>query len=110
MTQVKLASSLPDGDANGLTAVHQKLCDAPHEMHVVVALVDCKRITTETDTGELVPTGRVRRIEVITKPADGKRLIQLVRRAYEERTGQTVLPLDMEDELSAIFGDSDDAA
>lgn len=107
MTQVKLASSLPEGDANGLVAVHQKLCDAPHEMHVVVALLDCKRITTETDTGELVPTGRVRRIEVITEAQDGKRLVQLVRRAYEARTGQTVLPLDMEDELSALFGDDD---
>lgn len=39
----KLASSLPGGDANGLVAIARQLIDTPHEVHVVVGLVDCKR-------------------------------------------------------------------
>lgn len=108
MTTAKLASTLPEGDSNGLLAIVDELIGQPHDMHVVIALVDCKRTTTDCDTGEVVPTARVRRIEAITAPEDGKRLINLLRRAYEQRTGQAVLPLDLEDELRSVFGDEVD--
>ncbi|MBI1758000.1 MAG: hypothetical protein HYR62_02010 [Actinobacteria bacterium] len=104
MPTAKLASGLPSGDANGLLAIVEHLIGAPHDLHVVVALVDCKRTTTDNDTGEVVPTARVRRIEVISDPTDGQRLISLLRRAYETRTGKAVLPLALEDELRAVFG------
>ena len=39
----KLASSLPGGDANGLTAIARQLIDTPHNVHVVIGLVDCSR-------------------------------------------------------------------
>lgn len=105
MPDVKLASSTPDGENNGLLALHGELVDAPNDMHVVVALVDCKRTTIDNDSGEVVPTARVRRIEPISDPDDGKRLIRLLRRAYETRTGKAVLPLGLEDDLRAVFGD-----
>ena len=103
MPTVKLASALPKGSSNGLSVLHQSLIDAPNRVHVVVALIDCKSTTLENDTGEVTPTGRIRRIEVVTEPDDMKRLLTLVRRAFEIRTGQTVLPLDLEDDLGAIF-------
>lgn len=102
----KLASSLPGGDANGLTAIARALIDSPHEVHVVVALVDCKRITTDNDTGEIVPTARIRRIEVIGE-TDRDLAARMMRRALEVRTGKTVLPFDLEEDLRAAFGSID---
>lgn len=61
----KLAATLPGGDANGLVAIARALIDSPHEIHVAVVLVDCKKTTTDNDSGEVVPTARVRRIEVL---------------------------------------------
>lgn len=98
----KIASTLPGGDANGLVALARDLIDAPHNVHVVIALVDCKKITTDNDTGEIVPTARIRRIEAIgveDKPLANK----MLRRALERRTGKTVLPFDLEEDLRAAF-------
>lgn len=103
MTAVKLASALPKGSSNGLGLLHRSLIDEPNRVHVVVALLDCKSTNVDNDTGEITPTGRIRRIEVVTDAEDMKRLLTLVRRAFEIRTGQTVLPLDIEDDLSSIF-------
>ncbi len=102
----KLASNLPGGDANGLTAIARQLIDAPHDVHVVVALVDCKKTTTDNDSGEIIPTARVRRIEVIDD--QDKDLAQkMLRRALERRTGKAVLPFDLEEDLRAAFGNVD---
>ena len=54
----KLASALPKGEANGLNALSRKLTDEPEAVHVVIALVDCKSITTDVDTGDVEPTAR----------------------------------------------------
>jgi hypothetical protein len=99
----KLASKLPDGDRNGLSAIATAMVEHPDKVHVVVALVDCSKLTTNTDTGDVVPTARVRRIEVMRDVEDGRRLRQLLRREWERRTGKTVLPFEMEEELR-MFG------
>lgn len=100
----KIASSLPGGDANGLTSIARQLIDSPHDIHVVVALVDCKRITTDNDSGEVVPTARIRRIEALVDPEDMALSQKMLRRALERRTGKTVLPFDLEEDLRAAFG------
>jgi hypothetical protein len=105
VANVKLGGKAPEGDANGLLAILDQLINAPADLHVVVGLVDCKSSTTNNDTGEVVPTARFRRIEPITDPADGKRLIALLRRAHEQRTGKAVLPLELEDELRSDTGE-----
>lgn len=102
----KLASTLPGGDANGLVAIARALIDSPHDVHVVVGLVDCKRITTDNDSGEVIPTARIRRIEVIGQ-ADRDLAAKMMRRALEARTGKTVLPFDLEEDLRAAFGSID---
>ena len=104
---VKIAGKAPEGDANGLTAIADDLIDDPGAMHVIVAIVDCSKTTTDHDKGEVIPTARIRRAEVIVDGKDGKRLRDLMQRAFERRTGKTVLPLELEDELRAAFGDVD---
>jgi hypothetical protein len=99
----KIASTLPQGDGNGLTAIARALIDQPHDIHVVIALVDCKKITTDNDTGEIEPTARIRRIEVISQD-DREVAAKMLRRALERRTGKTVLPFDLEEDLRAAFG------
>lgn len=102
----KLSSTLPGGDGNGLTAITRQMIDDPQQVHVAIALVDCSRLTTDTDTGEVEPTARVRRIEVI-EGQDNELAHKMMRRALEERTGQTVLPMDLEDDLREAFGSID---
>lgn len=101
----KLASSLPNGEANGLPALARDLIDNPNQVHVVVALVDCKSVTTDTDTGDITPTARIRRIEPIK--GDRDLVAKVMRRAMEERTGKTVLPFDLEEEMRAAFGEGE---
>lgn len=103
----KLASSLPGGDGNGLVAIARELIDSPHKVHVVIALVDCKRITVDNDSGETVPTARIRRIEPLSDPEDKALSQKMLRRALERRTGQTVLPFDLEEDLRTAFGNVD---
>lgn len=98
----KLSSRLPDGNTNGLPALAPRLVSDPHMVHVAVVLLDCQKTTLDYDTGETIPTARVRAIEPITG-IDRDLAAQMMRRAVESRTGQTVLPIELEDELSAVF-------
>ena len=97
----KLASALPKGEANGLTALARDLIDNPSAVHVVVALVDCKRIQTDVDSGDVEATARIRRIEWIKQ--DKEVVATILRLAMEERTGKTVLPFDLEEDMRAAF-------
>lgn len=102
----KLTGSLPQGDSNGLDAIARRLIDEPREVHVVIALVDSKKTTTDNDTGAIEPTARIRRIEPIE--GDDKELAaKMLRRALERRTGQAVLPFDLEEDLRSVFRDVD---
>lgn len=102
----KIASTLPKGDGNGLDAIATELIDNPSDIHVVVALVDCKKVTTDFDTGDVIPTARIRRIEAIEE-ADKDLAAKMMRRALERRTGKTVLPFDLEEDMRAAFQNID---
>lgn len=97
----KLAARLPKGDANGLTSIDRPLIDDPHRIHVVIALVDCKSLATDVDSGDVEPTVRIRRVEVIDE--DKGQAERMMRRALEKRTGKAVLPFDLEEDLRAAF-------
>jgi len=102
----RLAGSLPGGDANGLVAIARQLIDEPHEVHVAVVLIDCKSSKVDHDSGEIVLTARIRRVEVIGE--QDKELAQkMMRRALEQRTGKTVLPFDLEEDMRSAFGNID---
>lgn len=104
---MKLASKLPEGDRNGLPAIARDLINSPHDVHIVLALIDCKSIATDTDSGDVVPTARIRWIETITE--DRPHLMRIIARAQEVRTGKAVLPMEMEDEIRLLLDGIDPA-
>jgi len=97
---------LPKGDANGVGVITQALIEQPHRYHVLLCIVDCSKVTTDLDSGESVPLARIRRAEVVT-PDDLKTAEKLIRRSLERRSGTTVLPLEIEDEISSAFANVD---
>ena len=103
--EVKLSSGLPKTETtNGLSMIAEQMTSQPEMLHVAVIVFDTSKVTIDTDTGDAIPTARIRRVEPITRIADKQRMHTLVNRAFEERTGKTVLPLALEDELRAAFG------
>ncbi len=102
----KLSSNLPPGAGHGLNLLHDELVDNPQAIHVVIALIDCKDVKTDSDSGEITPTARFRRIEVVD-PADRDAAQRIMARALERRTGQTVLPFELEQATLAAFGGID---
>lgn len=98
----KLSSTLPGGDNNGLGALAGALTTDPKKTAIIVAVVDCKSITIDTDTGDRVATVRIRRVEPID-PQDTAQAQRLLVRGLERRTGAVMLPIDLEDELDKLF-------
>ena len=104
MSDIKITGTLPKGDANGAAAIASDLIAEPHRFKVLLMIVDCKKVTTDHDSGEQVPTARIRRIEPVL-PQDLTTAEQIMRRSLEHRTGRVVLPLALEDEMRAAFKD-----
>ncbi len=102
MSDSSLSGALPKGDANGLGPIVRQLIDEPHRFHVILGIIDCAKITTNNDTGEIIPTARIRRVEVVL-PGDLPSAQRLMERALERRTGRPMLPIDLEDDLRAAF-------
>jgi hypothetical protein len=102
MSDISLSGALPKGDANGLFPIIKSLIRQPEELHAVIAIVDVAKLTVHVDSGETIPTLRVKRIEVI-RDADMKEAERLIRRSWEQRNGDVVLPLELEDDLKQIF-------
>lgn len=98
----RLAGNLPKGDGNGLGPIVQQLLSLPHRVHVVVALIDCKTTKIDHETGDMVPTVRVRRIESVLT-GDRTTAKRMLERAYEQRSGQTMLPFELEQDMQAAF-------
>jgi hypothetical protein len=102
----KLASALPDG--HGLESVRHKLIDEPRLKHIAVVVVDCSKVTIDYEKGGREPTAAIRTIEVV-HPDDLPLTEQILTRGRDKRLGATVLPLDVEDDISAAFtGRSED--
>lgn len=104
MPDVNRNALLPKGEENGLAQIARELIDDPKRYRAIVAIVDCKRVAFDNDTGAEVATIRVRRAEVVLR-ADLPAAEQLIRRALEFRTGQATLPLELEDEIEQAFRD-----
>jgi hypothetical protein len=102
VSTVKLKSTLPAGLANGLTQLANALVHDPQQFHVVLAFVDCAETTVNTDTGEAVPTARIRRVVAIPEQ-DLPTARRLMMRAMQDPSGQTSIPWELEEEMDAAF-------
>lgn len=98
-----LSGALPDGPGNGLAAIAAELISNPSKVHVVVALLDTVKIVETVDDGGRKATVRIRRVEVITDPDDAARMRNLLQREFERRTGQVVLPFELEEDVRQAF-------
>lgn len=98
-----LSGALPDGPGNGLAAIAADLITNPTKVHVIVALVDTTKIIENVDDGSRKATIRIRRIEVIADPDDAARMRHLLQREFERRTGQVVLPFELEEDIRQAF-------
>lgn len=99
-----LAGRLPKGEGDGLGPILTDLLHDPHKVHVVIALVDCKSTKIDHESGDRVPTVRVKRIEVVL-PEDRARARQILDRGYERRLGKATLPFELEEDLRSAFDD-----
>lgn len=93
---VKLSSKLPgDAEINGLDARRGDLVDNPEEMLVCIAYVDTSKVVIDTDSGDHVPTVRIRRIEPLGTIGDVPQAVRDAMAAAEsERTGRTPIPFE----------------
>lgn len=112
MPDVKRNALLPKGDENGLAAIAANLVAEavgaePARLRAVIAIVDAKRVTIDAGLHEEVVTVRFRRVEVLLADDLGQ-AEKLIRRALEHRSGETTLPLEMEDEIRQAFEDMRD--
>lgn len=102
---MKLGNSLPKDDRNGLHTLTGPVLRDPAKKHVIVALVDAKAITTDVDTGAEIPTLRIHAVEGFQRDSEiGRELRRIWRQAWEDRTGNGALPL----EIQASDPDPDD--
>lgn len=94
---VKLASGMPgDFEMNGVDAMNAELVDDPKTLRMAVVWFDVKEVKVDTDSGDHVPTIRVRRIEPLgNADAVTTTVKEEVAKAIEARTGRTPVPFDI---------------
>jgi len=102
MPDVKSLAMLPKGEANGLSAIADLLVKEPNALRAALIVFDCKRGTEDYDVHDTVITVRVRRVELLLAQ-DLDAAEKMIRRALEFRSGQTVLDLELEDEIRKAF-------
>jgi len=105
---MNIATGLPKGEGNGLAPIVHDLLNDPHAVHVVIALIDCKTTKIDHETGDRIPTLRIKRVEAIVGDdlKVGRRLIE---RAYEARLGDATLPFELEEDVRSAFGEESDS-
>ncbi len=102
---MKLAGALPKGQANGLALLDHVVNQDPETRHVVIAILSTKKLTTDIDSGDVEAAMRIDRVERIL-PGDAETAEKMLRRSLEKRSGMTVLPIDIEDDIAEAFRDA----
>lgn len=100
---VKLGAALPGNpEINGLDSRAKWLETNPDELLVCIVYLDTSKVTIDTDSGEHMPTVRVRRIEPLGELGDVPQAVrEAMAEAEEERTGRTPLPFEIVEARSA---------
>ncbi|MCD2170359.1 hypothetical protein LPW41_11690 [Microbacterium sp. JC 701] len=106
---MKINGALPKGNADGISHVETRVIQS-RKMIAAVVMLDPASIDEDVETSEKSVRMRVRRIEAIL-PEDVDAATRLLRRAFEQRTGQVTLPIEVEEDLDeALRGVQFDAA
>ena len=93
---VKLSTKMPgDFETNGVDAIAGRLVDDPDTIRIAVVWFDVQKTVIDTDSGDHVPTIRVRRIEPLGDADQVSAAIRdAVQSAVKERTGRTPIPFE----------------
>lgn len=99
---MKLSPKLPEGEANGLDRIEGRMIREPEDAVIVVAVVDVVKLTSNLDTGDVEPTVRIRKLEVMQNESETDAR-ELLDRAYARRTGREMLPLDVDPDTGEVL-------
>lgn len=93
---VKLSAQMPGHeDTNGLDHLVEDLIDDPRKIRFGVVWFDTQKVTLDTDSGDSIPTVRLRRFEPLGSiddvPAEIRTAVAV---AHELRTGRAPLPFE----------------
>lgn len=91
---VKLSARLAkDDELNGIDSLGADLVDNPDQVICAIVWLDVAKVTHDVDSGDDLPTVRVRRIEPFgTVDKTPQNVIELAAELYERRTGRKPLP------------------
>ncbi|SDJ07384.1 Ftsk gamma domain-containing protein [Frankineae bacterium MT45] len=90
----KFSGALPqEDDRNGLAPIARKFKADPTSTHLAVVLLDCRYLTTDLDSGELITTARMLHIEEVQEE-DRHAAYEILGRGQVARTGKSPLPFD----------------
>lgn len=88
----KLSSSLPkEYDEDGLGSINSELVARPTDTQMVVAMIDCKSVTRDIDSGLDIATARILHIEPL-REHEAEQARDLLAKAQERRTGKRPIP------------------
>ncbi len=107
----KLSSALPkDYEDDGLGSINRVLVEHPTATQLVVAMIDCKSVTRDIDTGLEVATARILHIEPLHDEDKVEQAREMLLQAKERRTGNRALPFEQVNratgEISTLHADS----
>lgn len=99
---MKLNSKLPKGDADGLSPLEGTLHKKPKSHVVALVILDVQGQYQDQETLAWEVTTKIRRIESILEE-DREEATRFIRRAFESRTGETTLPIELEKDLESAL-------
>lgn len=105
---VKLSAALPgDFETNGLDSQREWLLENPKNLLLAVVWIDVKETKIDTDSGEHIPTVRIRRVEPIGEVGEvSDAVVKLVGDAFEARTGRKPIPIDIAEITEEAWSDT----
>lgn len=94
---MKLNSALPKGDADGLSGLEAQMIKKQKPV-VAMVILEPAIIDEDLETHEKSLKVRIRRIEALL-PDDVEAASRLLQRSFESRTGDSTLPIELENDI-----------
>lgn len=95
---MKIKTALPKGDANGLPAIEAQALKNQKPI-VAIVILEPAEVNQDLHTKEKSLTTTIRRIEPLLQE-DVQTATRLLQRSFEARTGETTLPIELEDDIT----------